>query len=125
MTHFCANCWKEIDPDSPVCPNCGTDQSVLNKASFVEKLIHALGHPEPETPMRAAWILGQLKSDAAVIPLIALARSSNDVFIRAAALNALIAIGSKNAIRFIDSLNRTTLTSLEQHALDKLRRQPA
>ena len=42
------------------CHRCGAELDT-GGADYVSKLISALDHPEPETPVRAAWILGELR----------------------------------------------------------------
>lgn len=46
------------------CPCCGADLRDFTGKSYEEKLILALRHPEPTIPIRAAMILGELKSQA-------------------------------------------------------------
>jgi HEAT repeat protein len=92
MIFYCTNCWKEIKPDDKICPNCGADQTELENESFVKKLIKALNHPEPETPIRAANILAQLKVKKAVPFLIAKLKNEKDPFIIEAVVKALLEI---------------------------------
>ncbi|MBM3860828.1 MAG: HEAT repeat domain-containing protein [Verrucomicrobia bacterium] len=93
MTFYCANCWAEVMATAQICPRCGDDILARQaRADFVEKLISALRHPEPTTPIRAAWILGQRRERRAVPALIQLARESADPFIIEAAVAALARI---------------------------------
>lgn len=80
MVHYCPSCWAEI-PDAPKCPSCGADFQALVQEAYEEKLIRSLRHPEPTTPIRAATILGELRSKAAVEPLVKLVSSSSDPYI--------------------------------------------
>lgn len=90
MTYFCPQCWSEVSPDQAVCDRCGVEIVREQQAStYVQKLIAALHHPERTTPVRAAWILGELKAREAVPALMDLARSSPDFFVRKAAVEAL------------------------------------
>jgi HEAT repeat protein len=66
MTYYCTNCWKEIKPDEKICPYCNADQAELEKETFIKKLIKALNHPEPETQIRAANILSELKAEESI-----------------------------------------------------------
>lgn len=98
MTFFCTQCWKEVSADARICPHCGDDMVARQaQADFVDKLIAALWHPEPTTPIRAAWILGQRRERRAVPALIKLAGCASDPFIIAAAVAALRQIGDKRA----------------------------
>lgn len=87
---YCPDCRKELSADINVCPDCGTNiRTFWNETDYVDKLINALGHPEPTTPIRAASILGQLQDDRAVEPLINLLEGSRDIYIACAAVEAL------------------------------------
>ncbi len=98
MTFFCTNCWKEIDRSTDVCPHCGKKQSELGQEPFVKKLIRALKHPEPSTPVRAAEILGELKAEEALPYLIELTKHSKDPFIVKAAISSIKKIKDTNYI---------------------------
>lgn len=98
MTFFCTNCWREVPQATTVCPHCGDDIAARQaRADYTDKLIAALHHPEPTTPVRAAWILGQRRERNAVEPLCALVRESNDPFIVESAVSALGLIGDVRA----------------------------
>jgi HEAT repeat protein len=60
---------------------------------YVEKLIAALRHEEPETTVRAAWILGRIADRRAVGPLIDAAGRGGDPEFLAAVVEALGRIG--------------------------------
>lgn len=96
MVYYCSNCWNEINKETDVCPYCGMNQSVLEQESFVKKLIRALKHPEPSTPVRAAEILGDLKAKEALPYLIDISKASDDPFIVKAALSSIKKIGDQN-----------------------------
>ena len=48
---------------------------------YTEKLIAALDHPEPETPIRAAWVLGRMGDQRAVAGLVRLLETTQDVYL--------------------------------------------
>jgi HEAT repeat protein len=102
MVHYCPSCWAEI-PDVSKCPSCGADIEALEHENYEAKLIRALRHPEPSTPIRAATILGELRAKAAVGPLIELVSSTRDPFIQEAGVTALGRIGDPRAL---DQLRR-------------------
>lgn len=87
-----------------VCPGCGLDLQRCEDETYEEKLIRSLSHPEPTVPVRAATILGELRSKAAVEPLIVLAISNPDPYIQEAAVIALGRIGDERAIPYLEHL---------------------
>lgn len=66
-------------------------------SDYASKLISALDHPEPETPVRAAWILGELRETRAVGALVGLLEKGRDPYILAGAAEALGKIGDARA----------------------------
>lgn len=105
MTYFCPSCWSEVGR-ATTCPNCGAELRDFSRSSYEEKLISALQHLEPTVPLRAAVILGELGSLAAVEPLIDLAPSVKDPYIQEAAVEALRRIGDSRARSCLDFLSR-------------------
>ena len=101
MIFYCTNCWNEIQKDTQICPNCGANQKALGKESFTDKLINALNHPEPSTPIRAANILGNLKSKEAIPFLINRLEKERDPFIIKAFVDALLKIDASNTKKLI------------------------
>ncbi len=105
MTYYCPSCWAEI-PDSARCPACGADVQRLGRETYEEKLIRSLHHPEPTVPVRAATILGELRSKAAVDALVEAAMSSQDPYLQEAVAQALGSIGDARALPFLEHLSR-------------------
>jgi HEAT repeat protein len=103
-TYFCRNCWNEIDEEQTLCPQCGADQRELNAETFIAKLIRALKHPEPETPSRAADILGKLKAREAIPALWDVVEQSEDMFIVASAIEALGEFGDRDILERIQKV---------------------
>lgn len=72
MQYFCPACFAPIpadDREAP-CPHCGTVASVwATTHDYTERLIHALGHPNPETRMGAILSLGNRGEARAAVPL--------------------------------------------------------
>lgn len=66
--------------------------------SFVEKLLSALHHPEPQTAVRVAWILGERHERAAVPDLIRTVETAEDGFLVEAAVEALGKIEAPRAL---------------------------
>ncbi|HPD16106.1 MAG TPA: HEAT repeat domain-containing protein [Planctomycetota bacterium] len=99
MLHFfCPGCWSDFTEDHPQCPKCGLRiHDLMRSTDFVGKLILALHHPEQGTAIRAAWILGKLRTPRAVEPLRELLATTRDVYIATAAASALGRIGTPEA----------------------------
>ncbi len=114
MIYYCSNCWNEISKEAKVCPHCGTNQTALEQESFIQKLIRALKHPEPSTPVRAAEILGELKAKEALHYLIDLTKTSTDPFIIKAALSSIKKIEDKNYIvKTKQSISKNDINNLQ------------
>jgi HEAT repeat protein len=102
MRYYCPRCWRDFSEDVTRCPQCSIDiAEFLKGKDYVEKLIIALGHPEPKTPIRAAWTLGKLGDERAVEPLIGLIEKTEDVYTACAAVTALARLGTARARRFL------------------------
>lgn len=107
MRWYCPGCWCDFGADRAICPRCGLDiHAFWDSKDYIDKLILALGHPEPTTPVRAAELLGRVRAVQAVEPLMRLVRESTDVFVVRAAMRALALIGTPNARRFLETLGR-------------------
>lgn len=105
MRHFCPSCGKDFEDEFSRCPACGYDiEGYWSKLDYVDKLILALNHPEPSTPLRAASILGELQDPRAVDTLIAIVRSPNDIYLVREAIRALAKIGTPEAMAFLVTL---------------------
>jgi len=98
LTFFCHGCWKDFREDLAQCPHCGLDiHEFLKTTDFVDKLILALDHPEEETAIRAAWILGNLREPRAVGALGRVLATSGHVYLAGEAAAALGKIGTAEA----------------------------
>ena len=104
VTYFCRNCWNKIDEGESTCAECGAQQYDLDKESFIDKLIHALNHAEPETPIRAAYVLGKLRAVEAIPALLDVVHRHHDFYIVAAAIEALGEIGDRRIMKEIQEL---------------------
>lgn len=98
MTFYCPACWSEISSSDTHCPECGADVHTLDSQSFVEKLRAALRHPEPQTAVRAAWVLGERRERSAVPDLLGALENAQDSFLAEAAAEALGKIGDATAL---------------------------
>jgi hypothetical protein len=89
-TFYCPNCWAEVPGSATVCPHCHTDISErISQADYADKLIAALHHKEPMTPVRAAWILGERREQKAVPALTKIVKKAKDAFLVESAVEAL------------------------------------
>lgn len=98
----------ENSPGSTVCQRCGASLQGLAEEDFVAKLISALRHPEPATPRRAAWILGELHEASGVEPLIKALEISKDPYLLESIVEALGKIGNARAIEPLAQLLGTS-----------------
>jgi hypothetical protein len=102
---FCPRCWEDFAEDTSICPSCGLRiHEFWEPLDHVERLIVALNHPEPSTPVRAAHLLGRIGDQRAVLALIRTVETTGDVYLARASIRAIGEIGSPEAIRFLRSL---------------------
>lgn len=120
MTVFCLRCWAENRREDTFCRRCGARLDTRDK-EFVAKLIAALGHPEPLTRRRAAWILGELRDRRALAPLIAAVEGSADPDLLEGAVEALGKLGDERAVDALARLLRSSYLSVRLKAVEALR----
>jgi len=102
MIAFCPACWAEVSATLRICPRCGTDVERYSRATrYVEKLISALRHPEPQTVRRAAWILGRLRARETVPALLQIGEQARDPYVIESVVEALGEIGDERARAFL------------------------
>ncbi len=90
MIALCASCWRAVDPSASRCRHCGADLAALDRRSYTDKLIGALQHPDAETVMRVAKVLGDRGDPRAMDPLrSALRRYWHEPYLAAAIVRAL------------------------------------
>jgi len=90
-------CWSEVSAQEQQCSHCGSDLPAADARSFAEKLRSALNHPEGETAVRAAWILGERRESEAVPDLIRTVETATDRFVVESAVEALSKIAAPRA----------------------------
>ncbi|NJP06762.1 MAG: HEAT repeat domain-containing protein [Chloroflexaceae bacterium] len=72
MQYYCPSCFVKIPREERQrpCPSCGTDAGQWqHQHTFVERMIHALQHPNPETRMMSIITLGNRRQVEAILPL--------------------------------------------------------
>jgi HEAT repeat protein len=93
------------------------------RTTYTDKLIRALEHPEPQTRVRAAWLLGK-KREARAVPALmaAIERSTDDPELLAVAAWSLGVIGDAAAIPTLVWLARRSFLKARVAAVDALGR---
>ena len=105
VTFYCPGCWHDFDEGLVRCPDCGlVIHEFWNSKDYFEKLILALHHPEPTTPIRAAWLLGKIQDPRAVAALIDIVKGTNNLYLAREAVKALGAIDTIQARYFLSTL---------------------
>lgn len=79
MRDFCPRCSSDLPTDVASGPRCGLDiPAFRSRRDDPGKPIAALEHPEPETPVRAAWVPRRTCDQRAVAGLIRLLETTQD-----------------------------------------------
>jgi HEAT repeat protein len=127
VTFYCPQCWKILDQRDVICSHCGINiERTLGERDYASSLIAALSHSEPETPIRAALILGLLRNREAVIPLLEVVDGDADIYQKRAAIEALATIGDTRAeptLRRLASEEPQSLRTMAREALLQIRAQ--
>jgi HEAT repeat protein len=92
----------------------------LRKTPYVDRLIHALNHPESEARMAAVIGLGRLAAQAAVSPLLALLeRWPADVVQGGEAIQSLRRIGTDAAKNGLQQVAATHPSRVIRHLAER------
>ena len=86
-TRFCPTCYARNRWESARCEGCGS--LLVTPRDFDAALVWALDHPDTESAMLAARLLGERKTPSAIEPLGRLSRLRDDPYRAAAAVRAL------------------------------------
>lgn len=98
LVYYCPHCWATTSPEAESCPTCG---AIIDdaEADIIAKYIAALNHPQPETRLRVAWLLGRMQANRAVPALLAIVRgrgqADRDPYLLSAAVKSLAQIGDR------------------------------
>jgi predicted amidophosphoribosyltransferase len=121
-TFYCPSCWAEVLESATVCPHCHAEISErISEADYADKLIAALRHKEPMTPVRAAWILGERHEQKAVPVLAKIVKKAKDAFLVESAVEALGKIGGNTASDVVRGAARHSSLRVRVKARDVLR----
>jgi len=124
LSFFCPYCWRRVSENDSICPKCGGDIRAADARPFAEKLRAALRHSEPQTRVRAAWILGERKEASGVPDLTAVVIEADDAFVAEAAVEALGKIGAQEAIAVLEQAQNHGTVSVRwaaHRALDQIK----
>ncbi len=119
---WCFHCYALNDHRAGPCRACGLPVEPPADISWTESLIWALGHPDGDRAVLAARTLGRLRARESVPALRAAAEGGKDIYVRAAALESLLAIEDAEALRpWLDELSRVgsfNVRAIAKRALD-------
>jgi HEAT repeat protein len=104
------------------CERCGAPLDEPIGDDYVERLIHALDHPEPNTRATAALILGKIGDQRALEALCSKAKTSKDMALLEAIAEALGNFPSQKAIDALAHLLRTSWLPVRVKAAEALKR---
>jgi len=104
------------------CERCGAPLDEPIGSDYVERLIHALDHPEPITRGTAALILGKISDQRALEALCSKAKTSKDMALLEAIAEALGNFPSQKAIDALAHLLRTSWLPVRVKAAEALKR---
>jgi len=124
LSFFCPCCWRRVSENYSTCPKCGGDIPAAETQAFAEKLRAALHHSEPQTRVRAAWILGERKEVSGVPDLMAVVVEADDAFVAEAAVEALGKIGAPEAIAVLEQAQKQGTVRVRRaahRALDQIK----
>ena len=124
MLYYCPGCWQDFAFAIEACPQCGINVADFwGRKDLVEKLIHSLQHPEPSTPVRAAWLLGRIKDPRAVEPLIRVIQDTRDFYLAREAVRALKQFATEEAQQFVESLRNHPVRMIQVEAMKSEKQQ--
>jgi HEAT repeat protein len=103
------------------CERCGADLDEPIGSDYVERLIHALDHPEPNTRALAALLLGKIGGERALTALCDKAKTSKDMALLEAIAEALENFCSPDAEDALTHLSQSPWLTVRVKAFEALR----
>ncbi len=122
VTKFCPRCFAMNKPTAERCEKCGADLDEPIGSDYIDRLIHALEHPEPNTRAMAAQLLGRIGSERGLNALCKKAITSRDMALLEAVAEALGNFRTQEAVWALAHLLRTSWLSVRVRAAEALRR---
>ena len=101
MVFYCPNCWKAFSGEQQLCPHCAHKISSWGEKGFTDKLLQALSHPEPETAIRAVYLLGEKRTTEAVDTLVRLFWRTKNPFLQSEVVEAIGKIGGDSVFSLL------------------------
>jgi len=101
MHFFCPSCWNEVNEKEIVCPFCKVRLNELDNEPFVNKLLRALHHPEPQTVVRVIQILGEKHIPETIPWLTDMLIKSDNPFFQEALIIAICKFNDPKNYEFI------------------------
>jgi len=122
LTKFCPRCFAMNKWDAAQCGQCGALLDEPTGNDFVERLIHALDHPEPNTRALAAQLLGKLGDARGMQALCEKAQTSHDMALLEAVAEALGNFRSPESVAALTHLLLSSWLPVRVKAAEALRR---
>lgn len=104
------------------CENCGADLDEPVGSDYVERLIHALDHPEPNTRAFAALLLGKIGDERGLKAICEKAKKSKDMALLEAVAEVLGCFRSPAAIEALMHLVQSPWLTVRKKASESLER---
>jgi PBS lyase HEAT-like repeat. len=122
LTKFCPRCFAMNSETATCCQRCGADLDEPVGNDYVERLIHALDHPEPNTRALATLLLGKLGDERGLKALCEKAQTSHDMALLEAVAEALGNFSSPDAIAALHHLQQAFWLTVRIKATEALQR---
>lgn len=122
LTKFCPRCFAMNPEIATNCERCGANLDEPIGSDYVERLIHALDHPEPNTRAFAALLLGKIGDERGLQALCEKARTSRDMALLEAIAEALGNFRLPEAVEALKFLAQSRWLTVRVKAEASLRR---
>lgn len=99
-----------------ICKQCGADLDEPVGSDYVERLIHALDHPEPNTRALAATLLGKIGDERGLRALCEKAKTNDDMTLLEAVAEALGNFPSLEAVETLKKLAESQWLTVREKA---------